>query len=397
METNSAIFEATRLIISHNQHLSFRDLIEPNLEIFSNFRLMYSSNNTVTNFGYLSLDEIESKCSSLKKFFYGSELLFFSKNIYQTYKKQEIVFIPIDYSLSFDSNVAERFRVYEKGGIVQEKEKLDRLIEFIKDYQFNFDYSFFCLENSEHITQKNERPFNTVRAIIKSNPLNTYPLDRKEAGDLAIQEMFHPFNDEIYPRFRKQRKLIYLVLLKAIKLNWESNEVNYQLKKIIDFCLEKLGTFPKKEIYLAWKLFKYGNSLSFFNPVRQPSNKILSKAKGISWDFLLIDYQSMLVYSMSKNNKFFVPFFASFDESFVKFREACPIKCMLLDDREERTHIFFNDELEFNQDISSAIDTDSELFDRLNDQQQILRRSNLRLDNDELNVHIASLEKAIKK
>ena len=42
----------------------------------------------------------------------------------------------------------------------------------------------------------------------------------------------------------------YLVLLKAIKLNWESNEVNYKLKTIIDFCLEKLGKFPKKEIYL---------------------------------------------------------------------------------------------------------------------------------------------------
>lgn len=93
MGTNSAIFKAIRLIISHNRHLSFRDLIEPNLEIFSNFRLMYSSNNTVTNFGYISLDEIESKCSSLKKFFYGSELLFFSKDIYQTYQQQDIVFI----------------------------------------------------------------------------------------------------------------------------------------------------------------------------------------------------------------------------------------------------------------------------------------------------------------
>ena len=99
METNPFIFEAARLIISHDRHSSFRDLIEPNLSIFSNFRLMYSSNNTVTNFGYLSLDEIESKCSSIKKFFYGSELLFFSKNINYVIGNSVTSALPFDRSL----------------------------------------------------------------------------------------------------------------------------------------------------------------------------------------------------------------------------------------------------------------------------------------------------------
>ncbi|MBE9048762.1 hypothetical protein IQ255_31050 [Pleurocapsales cyanobacterium LEGE 10410] len=145
IDPKKAIFEANRLIITHDKHLSFKDLIEPNLEIFSKFRLMYFTNNTVSQFGYTSLDRIEEDCDSIRKFFHGNGLLFFSKDIYQEQQKQETVHIPLDYSLSFDSNVAEKFRVYEKGGKVQPKEKFERLIEFIKQYQFNFDYRFFCL------------------------------------------------------------------------------------------------------------------------------------------------------------------------------------------------------------------------------------------------------------
>ena len=395
IDPKKAIFEANRLIITHDKHLSFKDLIEPNLEIFSKFRLMYSTDNTVSQFGYTSLDRIEEDCDSIKKFFHGNGLLFFSNDIYQAQQKQETVHIPLDYSLSFDSNVAGQFRVYEKGGQVQPKEKFERLIEFIKQYQFNFDYNFFCLENLEFIRQNNDRPFNTIRAIIRCNPLNSDRLDRETAGKLATQEINNPFNNEINPIFWQRRKVIYLILLKAIQINWELQEVYSKLRAIIKFCLENTGKFAKKEIYLAWKLFKQGTSLRFFNPLSQPSPNILSKAKGMSWDFLSIEYQSTLAYNMSRGNNFFVPFFASFDSRFMEFREACPVKCMLFDDRTQTAHTFFDDELEFNQDISDAVQDDNNLLLRLTDKQKIVRGSNLQLDNNKLNIQIANLEKEI--
>lgn len=244
VNTESEIIKANKLIITHDKHLSFNDLIEPNLEIFSKFRLIYSTNNTNSGFGYTSLDKIEQECSCLKKFFYGSGLLFFSQDIYQLHHQQETVFVPVDYSLSIDSNVAEQFRVYEKGGKVQPKDKFDNLIEFIKRYQFNFDYGFFCLENLNHIKQKNERPFNTLRAIIICNPLNDHPIDREEAGKLAINKMYNPLAWEIDSYFRLRRKMIYLIFLKAIKLNWNNKEeVNLKLKTIIEFSLKQIGRF----------------------------------------------------------------------------------------------------------------------------------------------------------
>ena len=396
MRTKLAIFEAKQLIISHDKHLSFNDLIEPNLEIFSHFRLIYSTNNIVSDFGYTSLDEIESLCDSIKKFFYGEGLLFFSKDIYRLHQEQQGVCVPLDYSLSFDSNVAEKFRVYENGGKVEPKEKFENLIKFIKEYQFNFDYGFFCLENLESINSSNERPFNTLRAIIRCDPFNTFSLDREKAGKLAIQKMYNRFNDTVNPYFWQRRKVIYLILLKAIQINWNTKlKIHSKLKLMIEFCLEKLGKFAKKEIYLTWKLFKYNQNLRFFDPVRQPSKKTLSKVKGMSWDFLLIEYQSMLAYNLSQYNRFFVPFLASFDNRFVEFKEACPIQCMLLDDKEKKAYTFFYDELEFNQDIQEAVQSDYKLYYQLTDVQQILRRSNLHLNNYKLDIKISQLEKEI--
>ncbi|MBH8551523.1 hypothetical protein I8751_03845 [Nostocaceae cyanobacterium CENA357] len=400
METEVArgmrLEEVKRLILSHHKHLSFNDLIEPNLTVFSELRLMYSTNNIVSDFGYTSLHEIETVCSSLKKFFEGSGLLFFSEDLY---KKKEDNHIPLDYSLSLDSNVAEKFRIYENGGKVEPKDKFENLVWFIKKYQFTFDYGFFLLENFEFIEQNNERPFNTLRALKRCNPLNTYPIDREEAGKLAIQTMYNLYNlsgHEVNSYFWQRRKILYLILLGAIQINWETNgDVLLSLKRIVNFCLRKLGKFANKEIYFAWKLFKYGNSLRFFDFVSQPSNKTLSRAKGMSWDLLAIEYQSSLAYNLSKDHNFFVPFFASFDNRFIELTRACPIRCMLFDDIAQRAYTLFDDELEFVLDLNDAIRTDNELLCKFTDPQERIRRSNLQLDNRQLNIQIANLEEAI--
>ena len=177
----------------------------------------------------------------------------------------------------------------------------------------------------------------------------------------------------------------------------EKENAENKLKRIIRFSLEKLGKFAKKEIYLAWKLFKYGKHLRFFDPVNQPSKKILSKAKGMSWDFLSIEYQSTLAYNLSRDGKFFVPFFASFDNRFVEFREACPIKCMLFDDSTQEAHTYFCDELEFNQDVSNAIESTYDLFHKLTDRDEILRRKSLQIDSQKLDNLIFELEEEIHR
>ncbi|MDJ0662702.1 MAG: hypothetical protein QNJ42_24935 [Crocosphaera sp.] len=397
MKTQTITNKAIWLIISHEPTQSFNDLIEPNLDIFSNFRLMYSTNNIVSDFGHISLDKIEQECISLNKFFYGSGLLFFSQDIYELNRQGKIATIKIDYSLSLDSNIMERFRIYENGGKVEPKEKFDDLIQFIKKYQFSFDYGFFCLENLQVIKQHNERPFNTLRAIIRCDPLNTIPLDRETAGKIAITKMYSSDNERIHPHFWIRRKIIYLLLLKAIQVNWKTKgQVDSNLRVMIKFCFDKVSKYAEKEIYLTWKLFKYGKSLRFFDGVSQWSTRILSKIKGMSWDYLLIEYQATLAYHPSLGNDFFIPFFASFDARFIELFEACPIRCLLFDDTNGKAYTLFMDHLEFWEDIKKAIKGDYKLIEKFTDQQEILKRSNSQLDINTLDFEILKLEESIK-
>ena len=70
-------------IVLHPPEDSFSSLIEENTTLFQGFNIAYSTNSLESNFSGISLASIEQKCTSLKKFFYGSGLLFYSDIIYQ--------------------------------------------------------------------------------------------------------------------------------------------------------------------------------------------------------------------------------------------------------------------------------------------------------------------------
>lgn len=101
-------------ILMHDPSDSFTNLIDNNEDLFQGFRLIYSTNNLDAEFSHSSLKEIEKHCPALKKYFYGTGLLFYSDELYATTKSKGRIEIPIDYSLSLDSNAAENFRIWEK-------------------------------------------------------------------------------------------------------------------------------------------------------------------------------------------------------------------------------------------------------------------------------------------
>ena len=76
------------VISMHDPRHSFSSLVEENQSLFREFKVTYSSNNIETNFLNYSLSKIEKKCTTLKKFFYGSGLLFYSDDIYKCIKEK---------------------------------------------------------------------------------------------------------------------------------------------------------------------------------------------------------------------------------------------------------------------------------------------------------------------
>jgi hypothetical protein len=409
METEKERFErfqqANNQILMHDSSRSFADLIDPNRHLFSDFNLTYATNIFSSEFNSVSLSEIENKCKGIKRYLSGDSLLFYSDEIYESTIKNKSIEIPLDYSLSFDSNVAEKFNIWANGGSVHPKERFYQLIDFVKGTQFHFDYIFFILENLENsLMPENHRPFNTIMALKLFDHLDfelftndpdkpVFRVDKDEAARQAIDTIITFQRSHHIPPLIRQRKGIYLLLLKAILLFWQKDiDQNSKLSELVIFSLNKLGKFAKVEIYFFWKFFKTNDNHSFFDPVRQPHNKIIKKAKGMSWDLFFIRLQESLA-SMKGIGNFYVPFKASFDDKFVELTKACPIRFILHDDKNKNISTVFHDEYEFQKDLNQALAlSNSKAFtDSRIKQKRINSTSNIGL----INSSIEQLEKQI--
>ncbi len=379
---------ATNAVVMHDPSDSFKNLIENNENLFRGFRLVYSTNNLDAEFSHTSLREIEEHCPTLKKYFYGTGLLFYSERHYEKTKKKGRIEIPLDYSLSLDSNAAERFRVWESGGSLDKEEnRFEALVRFIKEGKgqgFNFDYSFFIIENLlDSMKPENHRPFNTIRALKRFDHL-VYEKDLfdirnpkfseslEDSGRRAIDTIHAFHSNSKIKGFLDRRMGIYLILLKAILLREQKGlSLNKQMGLLIEYSLDALGAFAKTELYFAWKFLKHGKDFRFFDPISQLSKKSLHKIKGMAWDLFAIRYQETLA-SKSNVGDFYVPFFASFDNRFVELTKACPIRAVIIDDIDKRIMTIHLDEYEFMVDLNESISP--ELNYRLQDPNEKIKR-----------------------
>lgn len=401
---------AANAIVMHKPSDSFKNLIENNESLFKGFRLVYSTNNLDAEFSHSSLREIEEHCPTLKKYFYGTGILFYSDEHYAATKSKGRIEISLDYSLSLDSNAAERFRIWEKGGSLDKEEnRFEGLVRFIKEGKgqgFNFDYSFFIIENLlDTMKPDNHRPFNTIRALKRfdyleyekgtfdiKNPIFSESLEESARRAIEALHTFHSSNE--IKGFLNRRKGLYLILLKAIILRDNKGlDLSKQLEMLVQFSLDALGAFAKAEIYFAWKLLKYGKDLRFFDPVSQLGKKSLHKIKGMAWDLFAIRYQETLA-SKSNIGDFYVPFFASFDNRFVELAQACPIRAIIIDDLDKRIMTIHLDEYDFLVDLSRSISV--ELNQRLQDPEEKIKRMSRKLTEEELDGKAAELEQSLE-
>jgi hypothetical protein len=403
--------DAVNAILLHEPSDSFQNLIENNEKLFQGFRLVYSTNDHDVELSHSSLKAIEDHCPTLKKFFYGTGLLFYSDEHYAASKNKSRIEILIDYSLSLDSNAAERFRMWENGGFLDKDENhFEGLVRFIKEGKeqgFNFDYSFFIIENLlDSMEPNNHRPFNSIRALKRFDHLEyekdsfdirnpKFSEDREKSGQRAIETLhaFHSSNE--IGGFLNRRKGLYLILLKAVILR-EQKELflNKQLEILIEFSLDALGAFAKTEIYFAWKLLKHGNEFRFFDPISQLGKKSLHRIKGMAWDLFALRYQETLA-SQSNVGDFYVPFFASFDNRFIELAQACPIRAVIIDDIDKRVMTVYLDEYEFMVDLNESIS--AALSNRLQDPDEKIKRMSNKATIEELERETAELEQVFSE
>jgi hypothetical protein len=379
---------ATEFITQNLHETNYLSIINENYNYFKNLRLIISSDepSVKLNLNGINIEEMNSICSSANCYFPDSGLFFYSDQIVRDLEKSGQSRQRINYSFSFDSNVSEAFRLFNDNKTVTPSDKFESVLYLIKQYDLNFDYIFFILENLPHLDNlANERPFSTIKALkrfdnaeiqfkddrlIKCN----YLISNEDAGKLAL-ETIHKFKGHEFVENAFQRQSgLYLLILKSIQL-YLKNKKDYisNLSSLISYSMKAIGKFARLELYFCWKILKNGQKLSFFQPITSYHKNILFKAKSISWDLFFIRHQEFMACN-DFDKSFQIPFYISFDNKFINLVEACPIKCLIIDDEYRHVQTIFKDEDEFSKELSEAITTD--LYNELNDPALKIHRLN---------------------
>lgn len=276
--------------------------------------------------------------------------------------------VPIDYSLSFDSNFAERLRAFISGENIQQIDR-DRVTEVLmlkaNNARVQFDVVPFLYENIRlaRDNKENNRPLNTLTAFRMLDHLNweAFRSDpsrfdfgapaetlraslRQDASTFLTSEYANP--SVIHHEAKSLGVQALLLRFATLWHKTKKRDVRRVLGELLEFCVSKLGFIPTTELSLIWTGIKKKVVDPFFGPIINPSEKTIKEIRGMAWDMthLRIMEQSA---RKTQLGSFFIPHFVSIDRRWRDLLRLNPVRLMLVDDAENSALFARSNELEF--------------------------------------------------
>lgn len=360
----------------------------------------------------LDIDTIQAEAPWMICPFKGPRFGFVSASAaIQAYINKGKSVVLLDWSFSFDSNVAEKVRAFFNH---EEIEKADRdrvvtLLRLIRRHSLQTDFVPFIYENLrlQRDNPKNERPLNSIAAfkaidyvdwkVFETNP--TYPtfLPGKSPKDLLdeARRTYEEFLDmSEFDRREIKALFAHAFLLELIK-EWLENEDRIEVKfsRLIDHCVFELGQVPLFELYIAWEFLKKPERIRFFGPVAGLGKKVMKNLNGMAWDLA----HMRILETMATNSRFgsfFMPFIVSFDDKLVDLIRSNPILCMVIDDQEKSVMSAREHDVDFQSFVREQM---SDRVKSAMDPTEVDRRRRMKLDREKLQALVTRAEPIVEK
>ncbi|MGN9867252.1 hypothetical protein [Bacillus swezeyi] len=269
---------------------------------------------------------------------------------------------PIDYSVMLDTNYASYIPYFlkNKGSAVFEKESIYKTIDTLLRNEFQYDYTFYLIENYNNIILKEGGIFNSS---IKSHrqmyenlinlelfkSINNEKYCKQNILDFQITEFeaMQRVDDLIYKLYKttdgksalklflNMHKNLILLLIGIFKIQFNTKEnAKNKMKKLFDYTENIVGTYYEREMIIAYKYFKNPKSVSMFNKINKGGDqkKLFRKIENIAWDFMVprvMEYFS----NITTEGRYFIPFFLSHDNNLRELLSLFNIKGIIQDIR----------------------------------------------------------------
>lgn len=285
----------------------------------------------------------------------------------------------IDFSLSFDSNFAEKMRAAIAGEKIQQVDR-DRVNEVLmlkaRNRNVQFDVLPFLIENTRLTRDdpRNERPLNTLIAFRMLDHLDwdafrddpsRFVFDapceelktslRPEA--MAFQSELQTSGDVI--RHEATSAGTQALLLRFARLWHEKRKPDKRriLRELLRFTIHHLGAIPLTELHFVWSGMTSESGAPFFGPITGRSKTMLEDVRGMAWDMTLLRVLEKNA-TASRRGSFFIPYFVSIDRRWRHLLRLNPIRMMLIDDAHRRVLFARADELSFQRFFEECAQTE---------------------------------------
>lgn len=276
--------------------------------------------------------------------------------------------ILLDYSLSFDSNFAEKLRATINGEKIQPVDRariVDVLMLKANNPRVQFDVVPFLYENIRlaRENEANRRPLNTLIAFRMLDRLNWDAFrnnpDRFDFGESvdSLKSSLEPEANSFLTSelsnsavlHHEAKALGIQALLLRLATLWHERkkpDALLILGKLFEFSLTKLGFLPMTELSLIWTGISSKQVAAFFGPIIGRSKTMLKDIRGMAWDMAHLRLMEQTA-RQSLLGSFYVPYFVSIDVRWRQLLALNPVRFMLVDDASKNILFARAKELEF--------------------------------------------------
>lgn len=275
--------------------------------------------------------------------------------------------VPLDYSLSFDSNFAEKLRATLSGESIQPIDRarvLEVLMLKANNAKVQFDVLPFLYENLRlaRDNEENRRPLNTLIAFRMLDHLNWAAFredpDHFDFGSSAesLKAHLRPDAEAFLAEAMTNASVMHheakslgiqALLLRFATLWHERKPVSQRiLGELLDFSLSHLGFLPITELSLIWSGINGKVVAPFFGPITGRAKTMLQDIQGMAWDMTHLRLMEQTA-TLSRLGSFFVPHFISIDRRWREILRLNPIRLMLIDDSQKSVLFARANELDF--------------------------------------------------
>lgn len=285
----------------------------------------------------------------------------------------------IDFSLSFDSNFAEKLRAVIAGENIQQADR-DRVLEILmlkaRNRHVQFDVMPFLIENTRLARKEpsNERPLNTLIAFRMLDHLDwdTFQNDPGRfvfnASSEDLKAQLRPDAEAFLAELQASAEISHqeaksagtqALLLRFARLWHEERKPNRNriLRELIRFSIHKLGAIPLTEIRLIWSGMTSNLGSPFFGPIMGRSPDMVQKIRGMAWDMTLLRVMEQIA-TASQVGSFFIPYFVSMDRRWRHLLRLNPVRLMVIDDAHRRVIFARTNEQEFQRVLEECTRTE---------------------------------------